>query len=191
MKSKRTSVSHIWTVGHSTRTIEAFIDLLESYEIARVVDIRTVPRSRHNPQYNQDVFPSSLKGAGIQYEYLPKLGGLRHSTGNSINTGWRNSSFRNFADYMSTDSFQEGLEQLIELSKDMNTTIMCAEAVPWRCHRSLVSDALVVRKVIVEHIISTKSAYKHVLTPWAQVEGLEISYPAPVEPIANEEHTKE
>ena len=144
----------IFTVGHSTRTLEEFIALLQSYGIECLVDIRTVPRSRHNPQFNGDTLREALKPHGIEYAPLRALGGLRHARQDSPNTGWRNTSFRGYADYMQTEEFAHGLGQLIALSRQQCTAIMCAEAVPWRCHRSLVADALSVRGVAVIEIFS-------------------------------------
>jgi hypothetical protein len=131
----------IFTVGHSTRTLEKFIALLQSYGIESLVDIRTVPRSRHNPQFNGDTLRKALKPHGIEYAPLRALGGLRHARQDSPNTGWRNTSFRGYADYMQTEEFAHALDQLIALSRQQCTAIMCAESVPWRCHRSLVADA--------------------------------------------------
>jgi uncharacterized protein (DUF488 family) len=172
------SPTQVLTIGHSTRPIETFIEILQAQGVKRVVDVRTVPRSRHNPQYNRDVLPQSLAGAGIKYEHMSGLGGLRHARRDSINTGWRNEGFRGFADYMLTREFQASLEQLIQLARDEITAIMCAEAVPWRCHRSLISDALLVRGIKVEHITSKKSRHEHSLTAWVQVEASRITYPS-------------
>lgn len=167
----------IYTIGHSTRPIDEFIDLLNSHQITQLVDIRTVPKSRHNPQYWQDALGDSLAGAGIEYVYLNSLGGLRPKVKESINDGWRNQSFRNYADYMQTDEFTSGLEELIDLASETTTAIMCAEAVPWRCHRSLVSDALLVRGIESCEIISANSEREHKLTPFAVVDGTSITYP--------------
>lgn len=167
----------IYTIGHSTRLIEDFISLLQKHGVQLLVDIRTIPKSRHNPQYGQDHLPQSLATAGINYVYLKALGGLRHHTGSSVNDGWRNTSFRNYADYMQTPEFTAGLEELIELARDKVTAMMCAEAVPWRCHRSLVSDALLVRGIESCEIISASSERPHKMTPFAVVDGLTITYP--------------
>ncbi len=176
-KSAPKSPRRVLTIGHSTRPIEAFIEVLQAHGVKRLVDVRTVPRSRHNPQYNRDTLPQSLAGAGIKYEHMPGLGGLRHARPDSINTGWRNAGFRGFADYMLTAEFETNLETLIHKAHDEITVIMCAEAVPWRCHRSLISDALSVRGVKVEHITSTKGRHEHSLTTWARAEGTRITYP--------------
>jgi uncharacterized protein (DUF488 family) len=167
----------IFTVGHSTRPIEDFIALLKTYGIERLVDIRTVPRSRHNPQFNSDALDGALGAETIQYVPLQALGGLRHARKDSPNDGWRNKSFRGYADYMQTEEFQEGLQTLIDLSHQKRVAIMCAEAVPWRCHRSLVADALNVRDVPAVEILSETSYRMHKLTPFARVEGLHITYP--------------
>ena len=170
-------VKQIYTIGHSTRTTEEFIDLLKSHKITQLVDIRTIPKSRHNPQFGQDELIKSLEEAEIEYVYLKDLGGLRPTVKNSINDAWHNKSFRNYADYMQTDEFLNGLNELIKLSKNKTTAIMCAEAVPWRCHRSLVSDALIVRSVPVDEIIGTGNAREHKLTSFAVVDGKKIIYP--------------
>lgn len=168
----------VWTVGHSTRPLDEFIALLQAHGIQRLVDVRTIPRSRHNPQFNQDQLPEPLQRAGIQYVHLPSLGGLRHARRDSINTAWRNTSFRGFADYMQTAEFDVALKELIRLAQSRRTAIMCAEAVPWRCHRSLIADALLIRGLQVEEIASAASTRPHTLTPWACVVGDRITYPA-------------
>jgi uncharacterized protein (DUF488 family) len=167
----------VFTVGHSTLPIEEFIALMHTYGIACVSDIRTVPRSRHNPQFNSDALGPELKPEHIDYVPLPALGGLRHARKDSPNTGWRNKSFRGYADYMQTEAFAEGLATLNDMSRQKRTAIMCAEAVPWRCHRSLVADALNVRGIPAIEILSKTSYRPHKLTPFAQVEGTHISYP--------------
>ncbi len=168
----------VLTVGHSTRPLDEFIDLLRAHGVTRVVDVRTVPRSRHNPQFNQDTLPAGLSAAGIGYAHMPGLGGLRKPDSDSPNPGWRNASFRGFADYMLTPAFEQNLKALIEQARREPIVIMCAEAVPWRCHRSLIADALVVRGVRVEHIMSRSRRDAHMLTPWARVEGTRVTYPA-------------
>lgn len=167
----------MYTIGHSTRTIEEFIELLHMHQIQQLIDIRTIPKSRHNPQFAQEALEASLKNAGIYYIYLKALGGLRSSIKNSLNTAWRNKSFRNYADYMQTDEFARGIESLLEFSHQKTSVIMCAEAVPWRCHRSLVGDALTVRNVKVLDIISKTSVIEHQLTSFAVVDGTTITYP--------------
>lgn len=167
----------IYTVGHSTRELSAFFELLKGHEIRQLVDVRTVPRSRKNPQYNAETLPEALGQSGLRYVHLPLLGGLRRAARDSINTGWRNVSFRGFADYMQGAEFEKGLEQLVELGSACLTAIMCAEAVPWRCHRSLIADALTVRGVRVIHILGAGQDREHTLTSFAQVKGMRISYP--------------
>ncbi|MDG7001863.1 MAG: DUF488 domain-containing protein [Nitrososphaerota archaeon] len=169
--------THVYTIGHSTRPIEAFIKILNCYRINKVVDVRTIPRSRHNPQFDEEVLAKSLKAAKISYLHLAQLGGLRRALPNSVNKGWRNSSFRGYADYMQSQEFASALEQLLGLSKRRTIVLMCAESVPWRCHRSLIADALVVRKVHAIHIFSAMSCKKHTLTAWARVKGKTITYP--------------
>jgi len=167
----------VFTLGHSTLPIERFIAVLQTYGIECLADIRTVPRSRHNPQFNQDALAASLPVEHIEYVPMQTLGGLRHARKDSPNTGWRNASFRGYADYMQTTAFQDALEMLIQMSRQKRVAIMCAEAVPWRCHRSLVADALSVRGVPVIEILSQSSYRTHKLTPFARVEGGQISYP--------------
>ena len=167
----------VCTIGHSNRTIEDFIGLLRQNGVACVLDIRTIPKSRHNPQFGQDKLASSLADSGIEYRYLPGLGGLRRPRGETQNTGWRNLSFRGYADYMQTDEFAANVDAVIELGRKKLCALMCAEAVPWRCHRSLVADALLVRGVRVDDIIDARSRRPHKLTPFASVEELRITYP--------------
>jgi uncharacterized protein (DUF488 family) len=169
----------ILTIGHSTRAIEDFVRLLQTHGVTRVVDVRTIPRSRHNPQFNSDALPRSLIRAGIGYIHVAGLGGLRHAKRASANTGWRNASFRGFADYMQTPGFEEALNGLISVAQQDRTALMCAEAVPWRCHRSLIADALLVRGIRVEHIMSAAGRKAHTLTPFAKVHDTHISYPEP------------
>src|SRR5580700_1586026 len=167
----------IFTVGHSTHRLEEFVDLLKAHDIARIVDVRTIPKSRRVPQFNAESMAATLPRLGIDYVHLKSLGGLRHAKKDSVNTGWRNASFRGYADYMGTDEFRQGIERLLKLARTKRTAIMCAEAVPWRCHRSLIGDALLVRGVRVEDIMSATSSREHELTPFARVHGLEITYP--------------
>jgi len=167
----------LFTVGHSTLPVERFTELLQAYGIECLVDIRTVPRSRHNPQFNADTLGQSLRREHIDYRPLPALGGLRRPHKDSSNTGWRNESFRGYADYMQTSAFHDGLETLMGLAAGQRVAIMCAEAVPWRCHRSLVADALGVRGIPVIEILSETSWRPHKLTPFARVDGQTITYP--------------
>ena len=167
----------VLTVGHSTRPIEVFIELLVSHGVTQLIDVRTVPRSRHNPQFNEDALPVSLVAANIGYVHASGLGGFRPTTADSVNTGWRNLSFRGYADYMQTADFAANLASVMELARTDRVALMCAEAVPWRCHRLLVADALLVRGVAVCEIVSPKRLQAHKLTPFAQVRGEEITYP--------------
>ena len=167
----------VFTVGHSTLPIERFIALLQAYGIECLPDIRTVPRSRHNPQFNGEALAAALAAEDIGYAVLPGLGGLRHPRKDSPNAGWRNKGFRGYADYMQTDAFRDALDELIRMSRERRVAIMCAEAVPWRCHRSLVADALVVRGVPAIEILSATSHRPHALTPFAHVQGAGITYP--------------
>ena len=171
----------ILTVGHSTRPLGEFIDLLKLNSVTSLIDVRTVPRSRHNPQFNRDTFPDALRPSGIGYAHVAGLGGFRRAGPESPNLGWRNASFRGFADYMQTPEFAENLAGLMELAKPKRVALMCAEAVPWRCHRSLIADALVVHGVRVEEIINATQCEVHRLTPFAKVDEMTITYP-PQEP---------
>jgi uncharacterized protein (DUF488 family) len=168
----------VLTIGHSTRTIEEFIAILQAHGATGVVDVRTVPRSRHNPQFNKASLPRALKKAGLSYVHLPGLGGLRYARRDSVNLGWRNASFRGYADYMQTPEFQESLDELIQLVEHDWLALMCAEAVPWRCHRSLIGDALLIRGIRTEDIMSPARRQAHILTSFAKVRGTTITYPA-------------
>ena len=167
----------VFTIGHSTRTWEVFLELLRAHGIRRVVDVRSIPRSRHNPQFNRETLSAKLRSARIGYVHLRKLGGLRHARRDSPNMGWRNASFRGFADYMQTADFEAGLQRLIKLAKQKKSALMCAEAVPWRCHRSLIADALVVRGIRVADIMGGTHPRIHELTSFGRVSGNRITYP--------------
>jgi 3-methyladenine DNA glycosylase/8-oxoguanine DNA glycosylase len=167
----------IYTIGHSTRTLGELVELLRAFDISVVADIRTIPRSRHNPQFNGGSLRTALRPQGLRYVHLAGLGGLRRAGKDSPNTGWRNASFRGFADYMLTEDFETGLEELRALTAQGRVAFMCAEAVPWRCHRSLVADALTARGANVEHIISSSRSTPHRLTPFAKVKDARVSYP--------------
>lgn len=167
----------ILTIGHSTRPVSEFIRLLRAHGVTRVVDVRTVPRSRHNPQFNRENLPESLRAAGIAYVHRPALGGLRRPTPDSPNTGWRNLSFRGYADYMQTAEFSAAIDELLELAGRDRLALMCAEAVPWRCHRSLIADALLVRGTETGDIASATRMSPHRLTSFAKVRGTSITYP--------------
>jgi uncharacterized protein (DUF488 family) len=165
----------VFDLGHSTRSSEELVDLLWTFGIATLVDIRTIPRSRHNPQFVKQALAATLERAGVRYVHVPELGGLRHARADSPNGGWHNASFRGFADYMLTPEFEEGVAKLRMLPGPL--ALMCAEAVPWRCHRSLVADALVARGATVRHVTSRTRAEAHRLTPFARVVGTRITYP--------------
>jgi uncharacterized protein (DUF488 family) len=166
----------IYTIGHSTRSIEQFLAMLKGHGIEEVVDVRTIPQSRRNPQFGQDMLAASLKKHDMAYTHLATLGGLRRPAKESINTGWENASFRGYADYMATEQFRQGLEELEALAEKKRVAIMCAEAVPWRCHRSLLADALTVQGWQVLHMQSGKTAKEHELTPFLRVEGGKMVY---------------
>ena len=168
----------IFTVGHSTRSIDEFVELMQAHGVKQVIDVRSIPKSRHNPQFNSDALKQSLKRKRIRYRLLKKLGGLRRTTKDSRNLGWRNTSFRGFADYMATSDFSEGLDSLEKVARSKNTAFMCAEAVPWRCHRSLIADALIKKGWIVRDIMSLSSAPKHRLTPFLKIKKGQLVYPA-------------
>jgi uncharacterized protein (DUF488 family) len=181
-RSKRPPVRRpkprVLTIGHSTHPLGEFIDWLKAHGTTCVVDVRSVPRSRHNPQFNKTTLPRALKKVGLGYVHMPGLGGLRHAQRDSINLGWRNASFRGYADYMQTAEFARSLEELIQLTKRKRVALMCAEAVPWRCHRSLIADALLVRGIRTEDIMSASRRQEHTLTAFARVQGTSITYPA-------------
>jgi uncharacterized protein (DUF488 family) len=188
----------IWTVGHSTRAADEFIASLHAHDIRLLIDVRTVPRSRYNPQFNTEALAQRLAEGGLSYQHSAQLGGLRKPRRDSINLGWRNESFRGYADYMQTEAFQRALEKLMADSRQLSfspahpgrvetrpfrVAIMCAEAVPWRCHRSLIADALVVRGWEVRHILSAAEATPHQLTPFAKIEDGMVTYPAPADQV--------
>jgi uncharacterized protein (DUF488 family) len=170
----------VFTVGHSTRPIQEFIALLRAHGVCQLADVRTIPRSLHNPQFAQDQLAPALELAGIRYVHLPDLGGLRRAHRDSVNGAWRNASFRGYADYMQTPAFATAIGSLIDRAREQPTAIMCAEAVPWRCHRSLIADALLARGVQVEEIVSARRRQPHKLTPWARVDGQSVTYPASI-----------
>jgi uncharacterized protein (DUF488 family) len=166
----------VLTVGHSTHPFDEFVGILKAHGVEQLVDVRTVPKSRHVPQYNTEFLARELPLHGIEYVHMKALGGLRKAAKDSVNTGWRNASFRGYADYMTTEEFRKGIERLLELAQQKRTVVMCAEAVPWRCHRSLIGDALVMRGVPVHDIMSATSLREHGLTPFARVQGNKIIY---------------
>lgn len=168
----------VLTIGHSDRPLEEFLRLLQAHGATLVADVRKMPGSRRNPQFGRDALPESLRQSGIGYIHMPGLGGLRRRRPDSPNTGWKNASFQGYADYMLTPEFEASLQELLERASEERVALMCAEAVPWRCHRSLIADALVVRGVAVEHILSASRTQPHTLHDWARVQGTRITYPA-------------
>jgi uncharacterized protein (DUF488 family) len=169
----------VLTIGHSNRPLREFLDMLKAHGVELLADVRTVPRSRHNPQFNREALPQALAAEGIGYEHMLGLGGLRHPRKDSPNSGWRNLSFRGYADYMQTDEFRRSLEALLAFEGVRRTAIMCAEAVPWRCHRSLIADALTIRGIPVAHIMNATKSNPHSLTTFVRIEGTQLTYPAP------------
>jgi uncharacterized protein (DUF488 family) len=184
----------LWTIGHSTRPLEEFIGLLKAHDVQLLLDVRSIPYSRRYPQFHTRTLATALADAGVQYRHLPALGGRRESRPDSMNLGWRNAGFRGYADYMQTEAFQRGLEELMGLAASVSssparpgraktrpfpgTVIMCAEAVPWRCHRSLIADALVIRSWEVRHILSSARADTHTLTSFAALVDGRLVYPS-------------
>ena len=177
-KPRKAKPAAIFTIGHSTRSLDEFVALLRANGIHRVLDIRTIPRSRRNPQFNRETLGPALRKLRIGYVHLKGLGGLRRASPDSVNLGWHNASFRGFADYMQTPEFKAGLARAMRLAETKSTSLMCAEAVPWRCHRSLVADALTIRGFTVRDIVSASSPHIHRLTPFARVHGMCITYPS-------------
>jgi uncharacterized protein (DUF488 family) len=167
----------VYTVGHSTRTADELVELLRAFDVSLLIDVRTIPRSRHNPQFEADALRSTLRRHRLGYIHIPELGGLRHTHAGSINDAWRNASFRGFADYMQSEGFEAGLEKL-RTAAERTPALMCAEAVPWRCHRSLIADALIARGATVEHILGPGRSQPHRLTPFAHLDGTHVTYPA-------------
>jgi uncharacterized protein (DUF488 family) len=168
----------VFTIGHSNRPLEEFLRMLRAYSVDLLVDVRTMPRSRTNPQFNRETLPADLAAVGIEYRHLPGLGGLRHPRKDSINTAWQNASFRGYADYMQTPEFERSLEELIARGAEHTTAIMCAESLPWRCHRSMIADALTARCIAAYHIMSAEKADLHKLRDFAQVHEGRVTYPA-------------
>lgn len=168
----------VFTIGHSTRSLAEFVSLLRAHAVTQLIDVRTVPRSRHNPQFNRDTLPDALASAGIGYRHCAGLGGFRRAAADSPNRGWRNAAFRGYADYMQTAEFADNLAAVTELARHAQAALMCAEAVPWRCHRALIADALVARGLDVEEIVSPTRRQLHRLTPFAKVDGPTITYPS-------------
>lgn len=169
----------LWTIGHSTRSSDAFLATLRAWRIEQLADVRTIPRSRHNPQFNTETLTADMTRAGMTYVRMPGLGGLRKPRKDSLNKGWRNAGFRGYADYMQTDQFATALELLMTEAARRRTAIMCAEAVPWRCHRLLIADALLARGWTVRHLLSEVNLQPHTLTPFARLESGRVTYPEP------------
>ncbi len=167
----------VYTVGHSTRTLSEFVGLMITYDVLMVIDVRALPHSKHNPQFNKETLHEALKDKSIKYIHMPDLGGLRRPQADSVNMALENKSFRGYADYMQTKEFTENLLKLLVLAKENCVAIMCAEAVPWRCHRSLISDALVARHIKVRHILNVQNYTNHELNPIAHIEGTKVTYP--------------
>ncbi|TFD57850.1 DUF488 domain-containing protein [Cryobacterium suzukii] len=169
----------VYTIGHSTHPIDEFVGMLKANGVERLIDVRTVPGSRHNPQFGEHELSASMSEADIDYQRLAELGGLRHTPAAeaSINGAWRNKSFRNYADYMQTPEFVAGVDELIALARKQTVALMCAEAVPWRCHRSLIGDALLARDIRVADIMSLTSTKPHTLTSFAKLDGHRVWYP--------------
>jgi len=179
-KPTRTRKKPVLTIGHSERSLEEFVNLLRQHEVEQIVDVRKLPGSTAHPHFNEDVLADALEKAGIGYVHVPPLGGLRRPVEDSLNDGWRNRSFQGYADYMQTEEFELALQRLIELASNRRVALMCAEAVPWRCHRSLIADALLARRVPVEHIMSRGKRQRHTLRPFAHVKGQRVTYPRAV-----------
>jgi len=167
----------IYTIGHSTRPIDQFIAILKIYGIEEILDVRTIPKSRYNPQFNKKSLSEALKKNNIKYHQVELLGGLRHAKKDSENMGWRNASFRGYADYMQTPDFSKGLDELEKIAAKQTVAIMCAEVVPWRCHRSLIADALTRQKIKVIHVLDIKHSYVHKITPFLKFKAGKIYYP--------------
>ena len=167
----------VFTIGHSTRSVTDLVDLLDAFGVKQIVDVRSIPKSRHNPQFNKDALRRSLKEKDIRYRHIEELGGLRHPKNDSINLGWRNRSFRGYADYMATPAFATGLRTLTEIARERPTAVMCAEALPWRCHRSLIADALTKSGWLVRDVMSRTLAKRHRLTPFLRVRKGLLTYP--------------
>lgn len=189
MSKSSSDAARIWTVGHSTRSFEELVAILDDSGIETLVDVRTVPRSRRLPHFNRQTLEEELPKQGVEYVHMPRLGGFRRAAADSPNSAWRNASFRGFADYMLTDQFEDATDELVQIAGRQQTAIMCSEAVPWRCHRSLIADALTARGTPVTHLVGRKREQEHTLTSFARVEGDRVTYPSaepqlalPVEP---------
>ena len=178
MSKTSPEAAHVWTVGHSTRELDALVAILDDAGVELLADVRTVPRSRRLPHFNREALAAELPRRGLLYRHMPQLGGFRRAVAGSPNTAWRNASFRGYADYMLTDAFEAALAELIELASAQRTAIMCSEAVPWRCHRSLVADALTARSHLVTHLMGHGREQTHTPTSFARIEDGRVTYPA-------------
>ncbi len=176
---QQASAATIWTIGHSTRPIEEFLDLLQTYRVEAIADVRRFPGSRKYPQYGQQALAAALGRHGIGYEWLEALGGRRRASADSPNTAWRSAAFRGYADYMGSAEFAQGLAQLLELTSQSRTALMCSEAVWWRCHRSLIADALCVRGIEVVHVLDARHNTPHPMTQPARIVDGRLTYAAP------------
>ena len=176
--SLSTALTTIWTIGHSTRPLEEFLSLLAEFRITAIADVRSFPGSRKYPQYGKEALATTLTGHAIGYHWLPALGGRRRVSPDSQNTAWRNVSFRGYADYMSSAEFAHGLLQLLQVGSNARIAMMCAEAPWWRCHRSMIADALCVRGIEVVHILNAKHSVVHPMTSPARIVRGELSYAA-------------
>lgn len=174
--------SFLYTIGHSTRPVAEFVEILQNYVIAALIDVRKIPRSSRNPQYGSDALAESLRSAGISYSHWPELGGLRKPQPDSPNHGWKNEAFRGYADYMLTSSFEDAAAGLVRQARTQTTAIMCAEALYKKCHRMLLSDAMTVRGVDVIHLVDINRVDLHKITPFARVTGSRIVYGDPIQP---------
>lgn len=172
----------IWTIGHSTRPIQEFLNILKSFDLQTLVDVRSFPGSRRYPQFNKERLRASLADEGIAYVHMPELGGRRRAKPDSLNMAWRSEMFRGYADYMETDGFREGIDRLLELTRAQRVAVMCAEAVWWRCHRSLISDYLKVKGIKVDHILEAGKSDEHPFTSAASIVNGELSYRGVLEP---------
>lgn len=167
----------VYTIGHSTRSIDDFINILDNYHIDILIDVRSIPFSKHNPQYNKHSLEVSLRKNDIEYVHMDVLGGFRNPTANSINSAWKNKRFRGYADHMQTKEFKSGIKKVIKLAKNNNIVLMCSEAMPWRCHRSLISDALIMYGVDSYDIYNLTTIKKHKMTEFATIQDGDVIYP--------------
>ncbi|MFN8390763.1 MAG: DUF488 domain-containing protein [Bdellovibrionota bacterium] len=176
-KKKQASARRpVYTIGHSTRTLDELVSVLRAHGVQHLIDVRAYPHSRTNPQFNRDTLGPYLRARSIGYRSVSALGGRRRASPSSKNDGWRSNAFRGFADYMETDDFLAGLDAVLSRARKCKTVIMCAELLPWRCHRFLISDALTIRRFNVLHILNEGPAREHVLNPMARVRGMRIRY---------------